>query len=195
MNFSLNHMVAPRLAHTAFFDLTRRLGLDRVEIRNDLKGVALLDGTPATEVGAAAKARGLRILSINALQRFNLWDDARAAEAASLVVQAVASGAEALVLCPVNDVNYTPSPTQRREALRKALSGLKPILTAAGILVSSNRSASPNVRYAPRKRPSTPSKRSVARARSVSCTTRSTTSSPARRRCSLGIPASSTSPA
>jgi 2-keto-myo-inositol isomerase len=127
-------MVAPRLAHPAFFDLARRLGLDRVEIRNDLKDVALLDGTPATEVGAAAKARGLRILSINALQRFNLWDDSRAAEAASLVVQAVASGAEALVLCPVNDVNYAPSPTQRREALRKALSGLKPILTAAGIL-------------------------------------------------------------
>lgn len=134
MNFALNHMVAPRLAHAAFFDLTRRLGLDRVEIRNDLEGVALLDGTPAAEVGAAAKARGLRILSINALQRFNLWDDARAAEAASLIAQAAASGAEALVLCPVNDVNYTPSPRERREALRKALSGLKPMLSAAGIL-------------------------------------------------------------
>ncbi len=74
MNFSLNHMVAPRLAHIAFFDLARRLGLDSVEIRNDLKGVALADGTSGRQVGAAAKARGLRILSINALQRFNLWN-------------------------------------------------------------------------------------------------------------------------
>ena len=134
MNFSLNHMVAPRLAHTAFFDLTRRLGLDSVEIRNDLKGVALADGTSGRQVGAAAKARGLRILSINALQRFNLWNEARAAEAATLVADAVASGAEALVLCPVNDVNYRPSPAERRDALRKALSGLKPMLKAAGIV-------------------------------------------------------------
>lgn len=134
MNSSLNHMVAPRLAHTAFFDLARRLGVDRVEIRNDLRGVALLDGTPASAVGAAAKARGLRILSINALQRFNLWDDARAAEAASLIAQAVAGGAEALVLCPVNDANYKPSPTERRDALRKALMALRPMLATAGIV-------------------------------------------------------------
>jgi len=127
-------MVAPRLNHAAFFDLTRKLGIDRVEIRNDLKGVALLDGTPAADVGSAAKAHGLRVLSINALQRFNLWDDARAVEASSLIAKCVASGAEALVMCPVNDVNYTPSLTEGRDALRKALSGLKPILLAAGII-------------------------------------------------------------
>ena len=127
-------MVAPRLNHTALFDLTRKRGLDRVEIRNDLKGVALADGTSAAEVGAIAKARGLRILSINALQRFNLWDDTRAAEAAALIAQAADSGAEALVLCPVNDVNYTPSPSERHDALRKALNGLRPILKAAGIV-------------------------------------------------------------
>ena len=108
MKISLNHMVAPRLDHAAFFDLTRRLGLLDVEIRNDLKGVALADGTPASDVGAAAKERGLTILSINALQRFNIWDDARAAEAAAMIAQCAASGAQALVLCPVNDVSYTP---------------------------------------------------------------------------------------
>jgi 2-keto-myo-inositol isomerase len=133
VNFSINHMVAPRLDHSAFFDLTRKLGVDRVEIRNDLKGVALLDGTPAAAVGAAAKARGLRVLSINALQRFNLWDDARAAEAAALIAQCIASGAQALVLCPVNDVTYTPTPSDRRDALRKALHGLKPLLSAAKV--------------------------------------------------------------
>ena len=63
MKISLNHMVAPRLDHAAFFDLTRRLGLLDVEIRNDLKGVAVADGTPASDVGAAAKERDLTILS------------------------------------------------------------------------------------------------------------------------------------
>jgi 2-keto-myo-inositol isomerase len=133
MKISLNHMVAPRLDHGGFFDLTRRLGLLDVEIRNDLKGVALADGTPASDVGAAAKERGLTILSINALQRFNIWDDTRVAEAAVMIDQCAASGAQALVLCPVNDVNYAPSAAERREALLKALNGLTPMLTAAGI--------------------------------------------------------------
>jgi 2-keto-myo-inositol isomerase len=133
MKFSLNHLVAPRLDHAAFFDLADKLGIADVEIRNDLKEVALADGTPASNVGAAAKERGLNILTINALQRFNLWDNARAAEALAMIAQCVASGAQALVLCPVNDVGYTPSAAERREALVKALNGLKPMLTAARI--------------------------------------------------------------
>jgi 2-keto-myo-inositol isomerase len=133
MKISLNHMIAPRLDHAAFFDLTRRLGLVDVEIRNDLTGVVLADGTPASNVGGAAKERGLAILSINALQRFNVWDGARVAEAAAMIAQCAASGAQALVLCPVNDVNYAPSAAEGREALLKALNGLKPMLTAAGI--------------------------------------------------------------
>ncbi len=134
MNFSLNHMVAPRLDHAAFFDLARRLGVADVEIRNDLAGVALADGTLAAVVGAAAKARGLNVLTINALQRFNLWDDSRAAEAAALIVQCVASGAKALILCPVNDVGYAPSAGERRSELLKALNVLKPMLSAARVL-------------------------------------------------------------
>jgi 2-keto-myo-inositol isomerase len=127
-------MVAPRLNHVAFFDLTRRLGVDTVEIRNDLAGVALLDGSPAAKVGEAAKARALHVASINALQRFNRWDEQRAGEAATLISACAASGAKALVLCPVNDVNWTPSPAERQAELRKALSGLGPLLAAANVL-------------------------------------------------------------
>jgi 2-keto-myo-inositol isomerase len=134
VTFSLNHMVAPRLDHVAFFDLTRRLGIDTVEIRNDLAGVALLDGSPAAKVGEAAKARGLHVASINALQRFDRWDERRAAEASALIAQCAASGAKALVLCPVNDVNWTPSPAERQAELRKALGALRPLLAAAGVL-------------------------------------------------------------
>jgi 2-keto-myo-inositol isomerase len=50
-----------------------------------------------------------------------------------MIAQCAASGAQALVLCPVNDVSYTPSAADRREALVKALNGLRPMLTAAGI--------------------------------------------------------------
>ncbi len=133
MKFALNHMVAPRLDCAAFFDLARKLGVTDVEIRNDLPGVALADGTPAPEVGKEAKGRGLNVLTINALQRFNLWDEARAREAESMIAQCAASGAQALVLCPVNDVAYTPSASERRAELLKALNALKPMLSAAGV--------------------------------------------------------------
>ena len=133
MEFALNHMVAPRLDHAAFFDLARRVGVADVEIRNDLPGVALADGTPAADVGRAAKAHGLGVLTINALQRFNLWDDTRAAEAQAMIDQCAASGAKALVLCPVNDVAYRPAPSERQAELIKALSALKPMLSAAGV--------------------------------------------------------------
>jgi 2-keto-myo-inositol isomerase len=134
MKFALNHMVAPRLDHAAFFDLALKLGVAHVEIRNDLAGVALADGTPAADVGASAKARGLNVLTINALQRFNLWDDARAAEAQAMIDQCAASGAKALILCPVNDVRYAPSASERRSELLKALNGLEPMLSSAGVL-------------------------------------------------------------
>src|SRR5260370_37801312 len=111
MRLALNHMVAPSLDHAALFDLAKTLGVGAVEIRNDLEGVALADGTPADAIREAASTCGLDILSINALQRFNQWNEARADEARRLAAYAKGSGARALVLCPVNDVTFTPRDT------------------------------------------------------------------------------------
>jgi len=133
MIIALNHMVAPGRSHGAFFDLAVALGLSAVEIRNDLPAVALRDGTPAATVGAAARARGVTILSINALQRFNDWTAARAAEARGLIAYAAGCGARALVLCPVNDAAFAPPEAERLAGLRVALRGLRPMLADAGI--------------------------------------------------------------
>jgi 2-keto-myo-inositol isomerase len=133
MSFALNHMVAPLLDHAAFFDLASHLGVNEVEIRNDLADVAIFDGTPAADVRAAAANKKLRILTINALQRFNEWNSKRAAEARELVRYARESGAEALVLCPVNDTRFTPSNSERLAGLRTALKELKPMLTEVGL--------------------------------------------------------------
>jgi 2-keto-myo-inositol isomerase len=83
VRFALNHMVAPRRTVAELVALARNLRLDAIEIRNDLPGVAIADGTPAAEVRRAADDGGVRILSINALQRFNDWTPARAEEAAA----------------------------------------------------------------------------------------------------------------
>jgi 2-keto-myo-inositol isomerase len=130
--FALNHMAAPRLQIGAFFDLARRLGLAEVEIRNDLDGAAILDGTPPADVARLAASRGLSILSINALQRFNEWTEAREREATALADYAQACGAQALVLVPVNDGSGRAN-GERQGHLRVALKALKAILSARGL--------------------------------------------------------------
>ena len=134
MTYAFNHMVAPRLGHKAFFALAKALGVGHVEMRNDLNGVATLDGTSAAEVGRDAKQAGVQVLTINGLQRFNDWSPERAAQAKVLIDDCVAIGAKALVLVPVNDTAYRPSPAEARRKLEHALRELKALLNAAGIL-------------------------------------------------------------
>jgi 2-keto-myo-inositol isomerase len=134
LSYALNHMVAPRKTFAELVELASSLGLDQVEIRNDLPGVPISDGTPPARLREQAAAAGVRILSINALQRFNDWNDQRAGEAATLARYARNCGAQALVLCPVNDVGYRLSDSERLRNLRHALRALAPILAEAGIV-------------------------------------------------------------
>lgn len=131
---ALNHMVAPALDVPRFFDLAAGLGCRGVEIRNDLGDGTVAGGLPAAKVAQLAAGRGLTILSINALQRFNDWTEARAGEARALADYAGRCGAGALVLVPVNDSGWQPPLEERRAGLRRALSGLAPILADSGIL-------------------------------------------------------------
>jgi 2-keto-myo-inositol isomerase len=73
------------------------------------------------------------IISINALQRFNEWNDTRAAEAAELIGYARDCGARALVLVPTNDGTGREDGI-RQANLRIALEALRPMLDAAGII-------------------------------------------------------------
>ena len=131
---ALNHRVAPAASLTAFFDLAVALGLSAVEIRNELPGVAIADGTAPETVRMEAAKRNLTILSINALYPFNIWTAERAAEAATLIGYAKACGAAGIVLCPLNDTSYAATPPDRLAALREALAALAPLLREAGVV-------------------------------------------------------------
>jgi 2-keto-myo-inositol isomerase len=133
IRFAVNHIAAPRLDVAAFARLARDLGLTDIEIRNDLPGVALADGTPPEAVRAAAAAAGVTILTINALQRFDDWSDARAAEAGQLATYAAACGARALVLVPTNDRADPRGAAQRAQGLRASLTALRGLLSAHGL--------------------------------------------------------------
>lgn len=132
-HFALNHIVAPSRSSLGLMQLARSLGLDRIEIRNDLPDVATQDGTPAAQVRREAEQTGVAILSINALQRFDAWNDVLAAEAAALAAYARDCGAAAIVLCPTNAVDDLRGDTRRRDDLRTALRELMPILSDCGV--------------------------------------------------------------
>lgn len=126
MRFSLSHILAPRHSPAQFFAMARALGVTDVEIRNDTPNVV---GTIApAEVKAAAQAAGVNLLSINALYPFNVWNDERRAQTEKLADYAAACGAQALVMCPLND--GTPVPL---ENVVTALKAIKPILESRGI--------------------------------------------------------------
>lgn len=132
LQFALNHMCAPEMSIDAFFALAASLGVGSVEIRNDLPGNAILDGTPPLRVREEAAAQGLHIASINALQRFNDWNEERRREAVELIDLAAACGARALVLVPTNDGSGRAD-GERQAKLRIALEELSPLLKEAGI--------------------------------------------------------------
>jgi 2-keto-myo-inositol isomerase len=132
--FAINHITSPRHRFTDFLRLAGELGISAVEIRNDLAGVEIADGTPATQVRQEGEAAGIEILSINALQRFNDWSPARAQDASALAGYARDCGARALVMCPVNSHEDRRSEQQRAEDLRRSLTALMPILSEHRIL-------------------------------------------------------------
>ncbi|MGL4281908.1 MAG: TIM barrel protein, partial [Albidovulum sp.] len=99
--FALNHMTVARLSYTQLVDLAADLGLVGIEVRNDLPQ-ALFDGMAAEKAGDMARSKGLRLLAVAEVKRFNDWSADKAGEALALMKTARAAGAEAVSLIPRN---------------------------------------------------------------------------------------------
>lgn len=129
--FALNHMTVARLSFAQTLDLAAALGMVGIELRNDLPQ-ALFDGMSPEAAGEMIRAKGLRLLALAEVKRFNDWSEAKAAEALALMKIARAAGAEAVSLIPRND-NLAMGEGERQAALKAALSGLKPMLEDHGL--------------------------------------------------------------
>jgi 2-keto-myo-inositol isomerase len=133
MQFSLNHMVAPKLGYHAFFELAVRLGVNAVEIRNDIP-TALMGNKNAKMIGKLATEMGITIINVNALQRWNQWSKAKSDEAKKLAEYTALTGAKNLILVPTNDKKFRPQQEERLDGLRVALTGLTSILKDHGLI-------------------------------------------------------------
>lgn len=129
LRFALNHMTSPSHTVDEFLDLAASMGISAVELRNDLRGGLIADGVSARDLASKLSERGLKLLSINALQRFNDWNTERADEAKELIDFASEAGVEALVLVPANDGSLISN-----EQLTESLNTLGSSLKAAGII-------------------------------------------------------------
>jgi 2-keto-myo-inositol isomerase len=129
---ALNHMTVARLTFVELLDLAARLGCVGIEARNDLPQ-PLFDGMDPATAGQLARDKGLRIVALAEVKRFNDWSDAKADEALALMKIAVACGAKAVSLIPRND-NLGMGNGERQANLRVALKALKPMLEDHGLI-------------------------------------------------------------
>ncbi len=126
--FCINRKIAPALSIEAFFRLVNRLGLNKVELRNDLPS-RKSDRRSEPSAGAQLAARcHIEILTINAVYPFNRRSEEVRQLTESLLKEAQAIGAKSLVLCPLNDGSEVPASSSLG-----ALRGLAPLFAFYGI--------------------------------------------------------------
>jgi 2-keto-myo-inositol isomerase len=133
--FSLNRIIYPTLNLEDFFKLTTELGLSKVELRNDLPGGKILDNFSAKEVTALAERYGIQIITINAIQHFNLGAllEQVYANVKDMLHTASVIGCGAVVLCPNNDVEDRRTQEQFYVDTVVALKKLAPLFDESGI--------------------------------------------------------------
>ena len=129
---ALNHMTVARMNFRQLVDAAAALGCVGIEVRNDLPQ-PLFDGMDPAAAGDLARSKGLRILALAEVKRFNDWSADKSAEALALMKIAVACGAEAVSLIPRND-NLGMGNGERQGNLRVALRDLKPMLEDHGLV-------------------------------------------------------------
>lgn len=133
---ALNRIAAPTLGLAEFFEVATQLGMSSVELRNDIRDGSVTDGLRGTEVLRLAKAAGVHIITINALQQFNLPGARTKAldELKRLLALCREIECPALVLCPNNRPDDVRTFEQKYRDTVEALKTYAPLFSAEGIL-------------------------------------------------------------
>jgi 2-keto-myo-inositol isomerase len=137
--FALNRIISPSMTFAEFVKFTAGLGLSKIEIRNDLPGKPevedIVDGLKPAEARSIARGEGVSIISINALQKFNLPSRRkdRLEELKKMLELSAAIDCGAVVLCPNNEKDDTRSPKQKYRDTVDALAEYGPLFVEYGI--------------------------------------------------------------
>ncbi len=134
--FSVNRIVSSSLGLADFYDLTASLGLGKVELRNDLGAIDPIDGMKPALARRIADDSGIRVISINALQKFNLASARTKVlrDLAALIELAVGIACPAIVLCPNNEADDGRDALRRSGETAEALASIGPAFEKAGLM-------------------------------------------------------------
>lgn len=132
----LNRIIYPYLNLEDFFKLTADLSLNKVELRNDLPGRGIIDTYSPERVKDLSKKYGIDIITINALQKFNLGEvlTHTIKELKGLIDLSLSIGCKAIVLCPNNDINDRRDSKEIFKETIEALKSFAPLFEESDLL-------------------------------------------------------------
>jgi len=143
--FALNRIIAPGMDLMDFARFTAGLGLSKVELRNDLEGllckpgkseiIDIIDRLKPAEARKVFLDEGVSVLSINALQKFNLPSRRkdRLEELKQMLELSSAIDCPAIVLCPNNEEDDKRPPQAKYTDTVEALIDYGPLFAEYGI--------------------------------------------------------------
>ncbi|CNE60455.1 TIM barrel protein [Yersinia kristensenii] len=127
--FCINRKIAPNLSIESFFCLVKKCGLNKVELRNDMLSGKVTDELSSAQLNALADEYEIEIVTINALQYFNLPEHRPALlkETENMLKQAKAINCRGVILCPNCSANDRRSAEQKEQDTVEALVLLAPL--------------------------------------------------------------------
>ena len=132
ISFALNQIIAPNSSLKEFVFLSKKLGIETIEIRNDV-ATNLINENKPYKLRDFCEKNFLKILTINALQKFNLWNNDRLNELRKLCKFASSAGIQAIVLVPLNDGAINDI-IEQRNLLKHSLKEIVQILNDFNVL-------------------------------------------------------------
>jgi len=132
---SLNRIIYPKLKLEDFFKFTKDLDLNKIELRNDLPGGKIIDDYTPEQLKELIKKYGVEILTINALQKFNLGAilPKTIEELKKITALSQFIGCKAIILCPNNDVKDKRDSEEIFKETVKALKSFGPLFKDNGM--------------------------------------------------------------
>ena len=132
---SLNRILLPGLSLEEFFKLSADLALNKVELRNDLEGIGIIEPYSPEQVKGLSEKYNIKILTINALQMFNLGAvlPEKLEELKELIRLCVAIDCKAIVLVPTNDISDKRDSAAVKQETLSALKAFGPLFEDNGI--------------------------------------------------------------
>jgi len=126
ISLALNQIILPEAPFSDFINFAKKLDVDAIEIRNDTKTNLINENDPL-QVKEECEKNSIKILSINALQKFNIWNSDRKEELIILCEYAQKANINSIVLVPLNDGSIK-SEKDKKKLLEVSLNSINNIL-------------------------------------------------------------------